>query len=665
MSSYSPFCLKLSNALAKPIRPEYGLVIWLVVSFVGGSGLFGPHSISAQLEEHNSIELRERAEAHLRLGIDFFLTDELEVAIDEFQEATKLYPGYAEAYHNLGVVLAKRGDVTGAIAAWSKAQRLDPSEVPFRYHLSALVSYNYGVALLFEGQLKSAMSEWTKALSIQPDLAEAHYAVGLGYLILGNVQQAAVKFNDALSWSPDWPEAHFQQGVAYYEIREFDLAEQAWRKTLQLQPSFAEAYSNLGLVRFLQGDLAAAIDFARQAIALDPDLASAQFNLSLAYMAEGAWESAGKPLQSVITLQPQFTQGRILQGVLWSRLGRWARAINEWRQALQTHPTPSEAARIHFNIGLALSLLGDRHGTILELKQTLAYQPKWAEAHYHLGVARESIKDWKGALRAFERTIALKPSWAHAYLNLGRVHAQLGSVSKAIEAYSHAVELEPNFADAHYQLGVTLRAQNRAAEAIAPLQAAAKGGMVEAQTLLASMLANGSGVPRDLPRAMRWWFRSASQVSSLKASLEARDRLSHLRRQIYQGEGTSTDLAEIKEGFRMIRQSFPQAGPTLNGNSAQLLPGGTFLQPSEGNESVSVLIQKALVLDTSAHQELQTLYVRGVEGALNPNDPSILEYFIQTASETNEESCHFLEDLVNRQLIENSGSIRKALETCY
>ena len=65
------------------------------------------------------------AEEHLRLGIDFFLTDELDIAIDAFREAVQLKPGYADAYHNLGVALAKTGDLQGAITAWAEAERLD------------------------------------------------------------------------------------------------------------------------------------------------------------------------------------------------------------------------------------------------------------------------------------------------------------------------------------------------------------------------------------------------------------------------------------------------------------------------------------------------------------------------------------------------------------
>ena len=80
----------------------------------------------------------DAAEEHLRLGVEFFLTDELDVAIDEFREAAHQNADYAEAYHNLGVALAKTGDLTGAIATWTEVERLDPRGVSLRISLPAL-----------------------------------------------------------------------------------------------------------------------------------------------------------------------------------------------------------------------------------------------------------------------------------------------------------------------------------------------------------------------------------------------------------------------------------------------------------------------------------------------------------------------------------------------
>lgn len=648
------------------------LTIALLISLTSSVAWLGVAQIYAQTGLVESPEVSDAAQDHLRLGIDFFLSGELEVAIDEFREAARLRTGYADAYHNLGVALAKSGELTGAIAAWSLAQQLDPSGALLRYHMSALVSYNYGISLVRQGDLQLAMAEWQKALNIQPDLAEAHYALGLGYLSLGNAPQAAIEFTHALSWRPDWPEAHYQLGVAYYEVREFDSAEQAWSTTLNLRSDFAKAYSNLGLIQFLEGDLAEAKNSFRQAIALEPELMPAHFNLSLALITEGHFESALEPLQTVLRVQPEFSQARFVQGLLWSRLGQWGRAVSDWRLALQTFPTPTESALLHFNLGIALSLLGDPQGAIPEFKQTLAYRPQWAEAHYHLGVARELIKDWTGARIAFERTVALKPSWAHAYFNLGKIYSRLGAVSDAIEAYRIAVQLEPNFSDAHYQLGVTLRAQNRPAEAIGPLKVAAEGGMVEAQTLLGSMYANGSGVTPDLPHAMVWWFRAASHVSAPNAAVEARDRLSYMRRRVFRRDGSSAEIKEIEKGFRLIRQTFQPAGLPLNGHSSESRAEPPFRIIPAQRKTVPLLILEALALDESAQKELEILYLHGREEGSMDNahpafseGPNILEYFIQTAQESNDRSCHFLENLVRRQIIENSGSVQTALETCY
>ena len=150
----------------------------VVCLFLESAGVVFPLPIQAEPTEQPSSEIRDQAEERLRLGVDFFLTNELDVAIDEFREAARLYPGYADAFHNLGVALAKTGKLKGAIAAWTKAERLEPGGVPLHYHISALVSYNYGVSLLRQGKLEKAMTQWRKALGIQPDLAEGTLCIG-------------------------------------------------------------------------------------------------------------------------------------------------------------------------------------------------------------------------------------------------------------------------------------------------------------------------------------------------------------------------------------------------------------------------------------------------------------------------------------------------------
>ena len=167
-------------------------------------------------------------------------------------------------------------------------------------------------------------------------------------------------------------------------------------------------------------------------------------------------------------------------------------------------------------------MMGNMQEAIEEYSLALIYRPQWPEVLYHLGVAHLSTKDSARAAIAFNQVIDLRPYWAHAYFNLGKAHYRLGAVSKSFEAYERAVQLEPGFSDAHYRLGITLRAHGRSSEAFGHLEAAAQGGLLEAQDLLASMYANGSGVERNLPKAMVWWFRAASSDSLADAAVNAR-----------------------------------------------------------------------------------------------------------------------------------------------
>jgi len=158
--------------------------------------LFSHHALAQSIGFDRQIGERQTAQDHLILGIDFYLTDELDSAIQEFRQAQQLWPEYANAHWNLGVGLAKLGDLEGAVTAWAQAKRIDPSAVPVRHNVSALVTYNYGIGLLEQGDLCQAIMEWEQALHIQPDLAEVHYTLGQAYQIKGNTGRGQSKSID-------------------------------------------------------------------------------------------------------------------------------------------------------------------------------------------------------------------------------------------------------------------------------------------------------------------------------------------------------------------------------------------------------------------------------------------------------------------------------------
>ncbi len=628
---------------------------------------FSPSPAEESDTSHEAPSLTsDSADEHLRLGVDFFLSNELEVAIDEFREAARQRPGYADAYHNLGVVLAKTGDLTGALAAWSQAERLDIQTASLRYHLSSLVSYNYGISLVHDGRLEQAMEQWQAALRIQPDFAEAHYALGLGYLAAGNPATAVSRFHETLHHASHWPNVYEALGVAYYESHEYVLAEQAWRQALALKPDLPKVHANLGLLRLQEEKYQEAIGHFRDALSLQPELVSAHYNLGVALFAKGDEFASVKPLETALSLNSRLTSARLLLGAAWSRMGNWAQAASIWRQALRQEYVPQDQDRVwlHYNLGVAMMAMGNVDDAIREFRVVAGERPTWAQGWSQLGSALMATRQWDQAVVALETAARLQPAWAHLYFSMGKSRAEQGKLSQAVASLQRAVELEPRFVDAWFHLGVVLRAQNRSRDAVGPIRLAADGGSSEAQSLLASMYANGSGLDRNMSLAMLWWFRSSRMSLDDAVTQTAKAQLAELRRGLHRNLFSPNDRQEVLTGFDLIRQDLHRHAPFAH-LPTQLINGEVpWNQVTPTAPVLEWVIEHARAGDRSAQHALHAWYADGEVDRLIPEDYSIRNYFLQTAKEGDPFSCQVVRSFATNSSDFSISDRHLALKEC-
>jgi tetratricopeptide (TPR) repeat protein len=602
----------------------------------------------------------DAAEEHLRLGIDFFLTDELDVAIDEFREAVQQKPDYADAYHNLGVALAKTGDLVGAITAWTEAERLDPEALSLAYSLSALVSYNYGVSLVRDGRLPQAMKEWQAALRIQPNFVDAHYALGLGFLAEQNPAMAMAHFHSALSWAPDWVQAHAALGQAHYESHEFELARAAWLKALALNPGEARIYANLGLLALQEGNYQEAIEHSRQAVCLQPGLVSAHFNLGVALFAKGEGQASVEALEHALALDTRLTPARLLLGVAWSRKGDWARAVHSWREALQQDPFGQDTFWLHYNLGIALASMGHFKEATKEFQWVIEQRPQWAQGWSQLGGTLMSERRWSEAVEALETAAQLEPNWAHLHFTLGNAHVEQGELALAVQAFQEAVRISPNFVDAQFHLGIVLRAQNQLSEAVDPLRQAAEGGLREAQGLLASMYVNGNGIDRNVPLAMLWWSRSSRGSIPDTIARTAKNQLAQLRRRLHQQTFLSTEKQDVLTGFGLIRQDLASQAPLELPVSASLMDATLWNRVDTARFVLPWMIERALALDELAQNILREWYEKGVVEKFPLQHSFLEQYWLQVAKEGDRVGCDLMETTMPK---EKFHALRKACQS--
>jgi Flp pilus assembly protein TadD len=108
-----------------------------------------------------------------------FLLNEgkIDQAITEFQTALKHDPNHPEAHYHLGRALFVKGDFEGAKVHYLETARLDP-KAPVRNGL--------GVVYARLGQTSEAIAQFKEALRLHPDDAEA--AENLRFVLAGDTQ---------------------------------------------------------------------------------------------------------------------------------------------------------------------------------------------------------------------------------------------------------------------------------------------------------------------------------------------------------------------------------------------------------------------------------------------------------------------------------------------
>ncbi|MGO9272595.1 MAG: tetratricopeptide repeat protein [Terriglobia bacterium] len=129
-------------------------------------------------------------------------------------------------------------------------------------------------------------------------------------------------------------------------------------------------------------------------------------------------------------------------------------AIPEFEKALQLNP---EFLKVYYNLGSALLLAGRSDRAILAFQTGLQYDPESADLHYHLGLALASKNRFDEAAAEFEESLQINPSDAIAHFALGVALASKGNGDGAITEYREALRLNPQNELTHVNLGVALK----------------------------------------------------------------------------------------------------------------------------------------------------------------------------------------------------------------
>jgi TolB-like protein len=188
--------------------------------------------------------------------------DNIPKAIAFYEQAIARDPNYALAYAGLSsaYILApfyagadRREAGSKAKEAALKALRLNPNLAEAHTALGKVLFFG-------EIDLAGAMREYKRAIELKPNDADAHHWYGNDTLpALGQFEEAIVEGRRSVELDPLSVVINADLGVTFFYAHRYDESAKQLRKTLEIDPTSFYTHYNLGIILQATGDLSGAI----------------------------------------------------------------------------------------------------------------------------------------------------------------------------------------------------------------------------------------------------------------------------------------------------------------------------------------------------------------------------------------------------------------------
>ncbi len=174
----------------------------------------------------------------------------------------------------------------------------------------------------------------------------------------------------------------------------------------------------------------------------------------------------------------------------------WNRAAESYQKALR-----ADARHVEANYGLGLAYMNLRRAdeALAAFANVIAAQPnpRAREALVSTGAVHFALQQYKEAADALEQATALGDIGPTGHYFLGKAYLQSGRDDKALDSLRRATG-DPQYGpDANLSVGLVLLKQNRARDAVAPLEQAVRAGAQPAA--VAQMLLGNAYLAADRP----------------------------------------------------------------------------------------------------------------------------------------------------------------------
>ena len=373
-------------------------------------------------------------------------------AISTYEEAAFLSPEEFRWPYYMGIVQSEIGDLQAAIQSVDLALNIDPLYAPGLLRKS--------VWLVYEREFERA--DQSLQILLESDIPIHLRSIGnmaRGRALIGmNDPQKAIELLEPLLGGMFDSQVRHPLRTAYRQVgRTADLkalgqsvAEVKYDWPDQRRDQiFASVRGSSGELKIAEtllstGQVDRALTLLKKLRQIKPEDPSILNNLATAYVRKNQMNEAFQIYNEAIDIHGDYFLLHFNLGTAYELSGDRERALNHFDRVLELRPTMSRALQRR---AMLLSDLGRHDEALTAIEEAIMAGAGTAQMSFYAGLIKGSQGKWLEAVREFETAINIDPRMVRSYLFLGHALIELNRFDEAARAFSMAESYDAKRAD--------------------------------------------------------------------------------------------------------------------------------------------------------------------------------------------------------------------------
>jgi len=362
------------------------------------------------------------ARSYFDTGLQAENTEEWHTATQNFLEAVRINPAYADAWYHLSRVSYFLGEPDLALQYLASAEKIEKS--------NARILNLKGLIYLSLGETDKASDIFNQILTAYPNDVSAHFGLAELQLSDGRFSGAKKEYEEALKRQGDNKKALLSLSLLCAYTNDFNGSNTYLRRALNFYSSDPTVHYLSALIDCMKNDLENAEKQARIAVELNKNYSQGYRLLAQILYYEGKYSECSDLCDYLISKDRNNSINWYLKGLCQKNTGSISDAVATWSKGLELSPQ-DELMRMTLELEV-------RDSVSLEDPR----RKNWA--NYHVNIANQCAEryDGTGASYEYQRALRIDPMNREARL----AYANMLELNGMHELYLDQLKFVKDFA---------------------------------------------------------------------------------------------------------------------------------------------------------------------------------------------------------------------------